>query len=133
MGYTPAHLNVRKVAGGYSIFPNGVSGDDLGIYANEVDPSPVINLLGNNAIQYVCATGTSHLFSDLAANRLNMANSGTDYIIESLVDTHNIYLKPTGIGKIKFGTYDATPALASTGFIPILDAAGNARKLMVQA
>lgn len=133
MGYTPAHLNVRKVAGGYSVFPDGVTTDDLAISANPIDAAPVINLLGANAIQYVCATGTSHLFSDLAANRLNMANSGTDYVIESLVDTHNLYLKTTGTGKIKFGTYDATAALASVGFIPILDAAGNTRKLMVQA
>lgn len=38
-----------------------------------------------------------------------------------------------GTGIPWFGTYNATPAADSTGYITIKDAAGNTRKLMVQA
>jgi hypothetical protein len=133
MGYTPAHLNVRKVAGGFSINPGGVTTDDLAIYANAIDVAPVINLLGNNAIQFVSQTGASILFSDMAANRAAFGNSGTDYIIESLVDTHNLYLKTTGTGKLKFGTHTGSGDVACNGSIAILDSAGNARKVMTTA
>jgi len=134
MGYTPVALEVRKVGTQTTVYGIGtVTGDDLAIACNLVDTAPVINLLGNNAIQFVSQTGAGILFSDMAANRLNLSNSGTDYIIESLIDTHNLYLKTTGTGKIKFGTHTGSGDVACNGSIAIVDSGGTARKLMTTA
>jgi hypothetical protein len=40
---------------------------------------------------------------------------------------------PKGTGNVRFGTYTAGAATDSIGYITIKDAAGNSRKLMVQA
>jgi hypothetical protein len=44
----------------------------------------------------------------------------------------DLVLTPSPGFYVSFGTYDATPALASSGFIPIKDVAGNLRKVMIQ-
>lgn len=48
-------------------------------------------------------------------------------------DDLDILLTPAGTGNVKFGAYTAGAATDSTGYITIKDAAGNLRKLMVQA
>ena len=131
MGYTPPQLDVRKVAGGWNAYaPSSTTADLLKIMANTTDAEPYITLDGavDVKIDYAsyCYFLTGGVFT------MYITDSGTDSILATKTD-NNLFLKPVGTGKVKFGVYDATPALASSGFIPILDAAGNERKLMVQA
>jgi len=48
-------------------------------------------------------------------------------------NNRNIWLYPNGTGKVKFGTHTGSGDVACNGSIAILDAAGNARKLMTTA
>lgn len=86
--------------------------------------------------------GSVELFSSNAQGLMFYDQTGADFLKINWVtpDTqlttftnYNIALIPNGTGKVKFGTYTAGAATDSTGYITILDAAGNIRKLMVQA
>lgn len=136
MGYTPPQLEVRKIAGGYSIFPpTTTTGDDITIYPNGTDTAPYIKIFANSNIVvggYPTTSGGSGFSINDTAN-LKFTYTTPDWNIESTTADKNIYLKTTGTGVIKFGTYTAGAATDSTGYITILDAAGNTRKLMVQA
>lgn len=135
MVYKPAHLIVRKVSGGFSITPpSTTSTDDLTIFPNGTDIAPTIKLNGNESIVLMCKAGSYIALQDAGGgNALKISYATPDCIWESTIADKNIYLKTTGAGVVKFGTYTAGAATDSTGYISILDAAGNARKLMVQA
>ena len=58
--------------------------------------------------------------SDIPTITISVANRDLQFI-------------PNGTGRVRFGTYNATPAADSTGYIEMKDAAGNTRKIMIQA
>jgi hypothetical protein len=118
---------------GTRIYGGITTGDDLLIYPNTVDGVTYLRMDGNGDFMISHASDKLLKISDGAGNYLSFNDDATDMIMTSVMDTKNLFLKTTGTGVVKFGVYDATPALASAGFIPILDAAGNVRKLMVQA
>ncbi len=61
---------------------------------------------------------------------ISFTHNQTDGVITT--GKGDLFLSPAG-GEVKFGTYTAGAATDSTGYITIIDAAGNIRKLMVQA
>jgi len=131
MGYTPPYLDVRKVAGGWTATaPSTTTGDDLTIKANSTDVTPSINLRGAADI-YFTSTGL-YLF-DGAAQVAVIYKNGDNLKILTSQTNGDIELICNGTGKVKFGTYTAGAAADSAGYITIKDAAGNTRKLMVQA
>lgn len=135
MGYTPPQLYVNKIAGGWSMYPpNTLATEDLRIYANPVQASAgthYIEILGGDSIS-ISSLGDL-ILKGTGATVMKLSYSTPDCIWESTIVDKNIFLKTTGTGVVKFGTYTAGAATDSTGYISILDAAGNARKLMVQA
>jgi hypothetical protein len=134
MGYTPPWLNVNKIAGGYSIYPpNAATTEDLNIYANTTDATSRLELQGLGNVKIYCGSGSLFSFVLASTEILTISYTSPDLIINGKIADKNIFLNPAGTGKIKFGTYTAGAATDSTGYIDILDAAGNARKLMVQA
>ena len=132
MGYTPPHLDVQKVAGGWSVKPPGDTTDDLFLYANRTDARARMILYGNNGVYVDLGSGTYYTIADAGTGFLGFYRS-TDAIIETLVADQHLYLKPNGTGKLKFGTHTGSGDVACNGSIAILDAAGNARKLMTTA
>jgi hypothetical protein len=132
MGYTPPYLYVKKVAGAYKIYPpSDQVTDKLYIYPNLpstdhyicIDPPTRIELVSQGGIRISASWGVGLL--DISA-------SGNDNIIETTANK-NIWLKPDGTGKIKFGTTTATGDVACNGHHDILDNAGNLVKLMTTA
>jgi len=103
------------------------------LYANSAATTPRLQLEANAGITATIKAGTTFAINDGTTASFTFSHSGADNIITSVTDAHNLFLSPTGTGKVKFGTYTATAALASVGYIDILDAAGNARKVMIQA
>lgn len=136
MPYKAAKLQIRNIAGGKSIYPKGsVTTDDLEILANGVDISPYIKLNGTGAIYIYLPVGGDIRFGEPAGdgNFLTFIHNAGDVEITNPLDAHNIYLKTTGTGKLKFGTHTGAGDAATNGYIPILDAAGNTRKLATVA
>jgi len=105
--------------------------DDLFIFANSTDSQPRMEMYGNaqiilnskTRIDLYCATEYA----------LQISISGTDTVLDTTVSNKNLFLNPHGTGKVKFGTHAGTGDVACNGNIPILDAGGNARKLMTTA
>lgn len=120
------------VAGVTRIFGGLLTTDDLVLKANIIDDYPQINLLGNADMNIYMGGGASVHFWYGANDCGYIYGDATNYQIGSM-GGRDVCLLPEGAAYVKFGTYDATAALASTGFIAIKDAAGNVRKLMVQA
>jgi len=103
----------------------------LKIYSVPGGTAPYILLNDSLSIDYI---GTGHVFYDGVPDYLiKISKTGSDTVLDTMSSNKNIYLKPNGTGNIKFGAYSAGAATDSTGYITILDAAGNTRKLMVQA
>jgi hypothetical protein len=134
MGYTPPFFNVRNIAGGVSIYPNGVTTDDLKIYPNPVDTTTYLELDGTGQMKLYSASSIALIpTTTLLIYGNKTINFTGDLTIECLSGDGNIYLKPEGTGLVKFGTHTGTGDVACNGYIPIKDAAGNARKLMTTA
>ena len=132
MGYTQPFMNVRKVGILTSLIPaTSTSGDELKIFANTTDGSPYIWLRGNN---YILLDFTNSLyFSAAGTSTFVFTKSGNDAVITNPINDGNLSLLTTGAGKIKFGTFTGSGDVACNGSIAIVDAAGNARKLMTTA
>jgi len=131
MGYTPAQLDVRPITGGYSAYPFTVTtGDDLKVLANGIDAYPYILLYGNSGIVLMVKTAQAFKISDSGAgDLLSIAYATPDIIITALANK-NIWLKPSGTGKIKVaGTATGTGDVAINGYYEILDEAGATIKL----
>jgi hypothetical protein len=130
MGYTPPHLEVRKLGGGWRV--NGLSqttGDNLLIRSNSVDDRAYILVYGNGGLLYDVTNTSQHNFAIDGDICLSLGHV-TDDVELTVLNNHNINLKTQGTGKIKFGAY--TPGLAvCTGTIATLDAAGNATRVLV--
>ena len=70
-----------------------------------------------------------------AVNYLSVtgAAAGASPVLSAVGSDTNINLRltPKGTGRVQYGTHTATSDTAISGFIEILDAAGNVRKLAV--
>jgi len=93
-----------------SVYLGGSNTADAGL---EVISTP-------SGVNKVNATGST------TGNAVTVGAGGSDADID-------LALSPKGAGNLKFGTYTAGAAADSTGYITVKDAAGNVRKLMVQA
>lgn len=135
MGYTPPHLEVRRASGVVTIYGGSSSGsvttDDLFLYANLVDTTPYIKLLGTSSIS-VRPASVLQIGNSGQDAYLSIGYATPDITLTGIADK-NISLVTQGTGVVKFGAYTAGAATDSTGYITILDSAGNTRKLMVQA
>ena len=76
------------------------------------------------------AVSSAGVLLKIGADLGKWAFTSPDMTLETTTGNYNIYLKPNGTGKVKFGTWAAKGAEAFDGVIPILDGAGNARNLM---
>ena len=135
MGYTPPYLNLTNPSAGVWRLdaPGTATGNILRIYANTIDSYPRIEITGNDQI-YIYLPGPGGVnYVDSTGSGFLKVNWVTPDAQISTFTNYNLALLPNGTGKVKFGAYTATPATDSTGYISILDSAGNARKLMVQA
>jgi len=134
MGYTPPYLEVRKVGGQVSIYPPSNTTDDVQFFSNRVDTNPSINMIGGGAIElYVPAGSYLRCVDATDGEFIRFRYSNPDTIIDGKVADKNIFLNPAGTGKVKFGTHTGSGDVACNGSIAIIDAAGNARKLMTTA
>lgn len=134
MGFTPPFLEVRKISStSYSVYaPQSTAGSSVKIYPNTTDATPYIQLNPNGNILLICKGGSYITFQDaLVGNILRTSFTDPDCIWESTIADKNLYFKVAGTGKVKFGTHTAQADTPITGYIDILDAAGNARKLAV--
>jgi hypothetical protein len=129
--YRSLQIRGTKIAPGYKINPMGVTTDDLIIYANQTDTTPKIVLNGAGAIELVSG-GTAVIFKYGVTDAGYVNMTATTFGLVSY-SNRDIDLIPNGTGVVKFGTYTAGAATDSTGYITIKDAAGNTRKLMIQA
>lgn len=134
MGYSPPHLNVRKITGGYSMFPNGATTDDLTIYPNEVDTLPSIKLNGAGALQINVNSGQVLEFlyeGPTSLMKIRYTANGPE-IFPSAGDK-DLCLSPSGTGRIRYGTHNASGDVVCNGYIEIKDSGGTTRKLMTTA
>lgn len=121
----------RISAGEFAMYGGETTGDDLKVYANSADSYPYFDLTGN--ADFVVATKNYMYFNKNGTYFFQFDVSGGDSIIDSQANNQNIFLRPDGTGKVKFGSHTATGDVACNGNIQILDAAGNTRKLMTTA
>jgi len=129
-----AELRISFATAGITNLYGGIaSGDDLCIYCNAVDAQSYLKLFGNGSLWLAVASGGVISLYNGTTAFLDLRYVSPDVMVDSKYDGKNLFLRTTGTGLIKFGTYTAGAELASIGYIDILDAAGNARKLMVQA
>ena len=132
MGYTHPFLDVRKIAGGWSLTAPGATTDDLSLIAHAIDTIASVVIKGNGGVDIIMGGGSA--LSLYGSNQfLDINYSTPDVNFSGIIADKNLFLNPAGTGKVKFGTYTGGAATDSTGYITILDAAGNTRKLMVQA
>lgn len=52
MGYTPPHLDVRRVAPDTTVYGGALTGENLILRANSVDPAPTIQLNAGDGFVY---------------------------------------------------------------------------------
>jgi hypothetical protein len=136
MGYTPPALQVRKIAGGFNVFPpTETTGDNLILYANGYDTYPNLTMLGNGATRYFLPDGESFNIYNAATKvwTIYQVGGSGEVTLLSPVANNNIHLQTTGTGLVKFGTRTAAGDAASNGYITILDDAGNTVKLSTRA
>ncbi len=128
MGYSPPHLEVRKVAGGWNVYgPSSTSGDDLFIYPNTVDDYAKVRILGSGAL--CLDTTNSFQFNKAGVDILYLSYNSPDLEFQGAVADKNIYLNPIGTGKVKFGTFTSDITVTQDGYITILDSGGTTRYL----
>jgi hypothetical protein len=109
------------------------TGNYLRLKANATDDYPFLKIFGNGPIAADLPTGSSFQVRNNNVTYHLLYGENTDCVIESGYANGNIFFRPEGTGKVKFGSYTVGAASDSTGYITILDNAGNTRKLMVQA
>ena len=134
MGYTPPWFNLTKVAGGWTFTPPSASTDDFQTLANSIDTESYIKLNGAAGIQ--CGINSGSPFEILYEGPISLLKviytaNGPD-ISPSAVNKDLIFA-PTGTGRLRYGTHNATGDTACNGYIEIKDAGGTTRKLMVTA
>jgi hypothetical protein len=133
MGYTPPYLEVRKISGGYKVYPpTDVLGDAISIYPNGSTTDPYVYLDGGGNMK-LGATPGALIVLNFGGDYVSLGFSGNTFEIAMLDANNDIRLTTSGTGRLKYGTYNAGAAADSTGYIEIKDSGGTTRKLMVQA
>ena len=123
-----------NTAGIGKIYGGDDTTDDLYLMGNTTDGfAGSIKILGNSDIIYNVAVNRYHTFQVNETPYLRIANSGTAAHLIGQQANADIFIAPHGTGVVKFGTYVATPAADSTGYITIKDSGGTTRKVMIQA
>ena len=133
MGYTPPYLDVRKIGTHTDIYGIGVTGDYLRLYPNQIDGNSHLEIYGGSGAYIVFPNGESLQLKDNTGAEFLKFNWVTPDSQISTLTNYNLALLPQGTGKVKFGTHTGSGDVACNGSIAILDAAGNARKLMTTA
>ena len=114
------------------IYGGVTAADDLYIYPNSAVASTYMKINGAGSFEFITNTVMSwFMAAGACSGRLSYVNP--DMILECLTDAKNIYLKPTGVGKVKFGVVTGSGDVVCNGSLAMLDAAGNAVKLMTTA
>jgi hypothetical protein len=138
--YNPSNLNIfnLKNSDGTNIYASGNLGTNknLLVRANATDSviSQPYTWYRDSDNEHIINVGTGGTikFSFNDTTIASMTYSTPDLVLTGLADK-NIYICPSGTGKVKFGTHTGSGDVACNGSIAILDAAGNARKLMTTA
>ena len=136
MGYTPPWLLINRIAGpGWQLMGPGIpTGERLTIVANTADVYPEIKLIGAGDMTFSTATTQKVVIANSGVGAyLGFIRTGTDAILNGETANDNIFLSPTGTGKVKFGTFTGSGDVAVNGSISILDSGGSARKLATVA
>ena len=132
MGYTHPFLDVRKIAGGWSLTAPGATTDDLSLIANAIDTIASVVIKGNGGVDIIMGGGSA--LSLYGSNQFLDINYATpDVNFSGIIADKNLFLNPAGTGKVKFGTFTGSGDVAVNGSISILDSGGSARKLATVA
>lgn len=107
------------------------TGGDLDLNANSTDAYPYIDIQGLGSIYLHHPTGHGVKIVNEATEYLGFYLTGGDIEIYAETSDLNLFLEPRGTGLVKFGTHAVIGAEVVTGYIEILDAAGNTRHLAV--
>lgn len=128
MGYTPPQLYITTPTGYTKVY--GIS-TDLVLYPNKNQPRASLTLASGGGTAIDISSGSSFVINEVGSNMLTIKHLDTDVIITNVISNHDLFLKTTGTGKVKFGTHTAQADTPVTGYIDILDASGTARKLAI--
>lgn len=109
-------------------------GAGIQIKSPDVASYPAIDLQDAGAIVLRALTGTGKVYMSMGTGHaLSVYVDSGDSCLDTVSSNQNLYLKPVGTGKVKFGTHTATGDAVSNGSIDILDLGGTPRKLMTKA
>jgi hypothetical protein len=124
---------INNAANETYIYGGSVANDDLRLVANTSDNLSYIRCNGNSNVVIAVPSGSGLDIYAAAVKIFDLDSSGSDARITTGGTNYNIALVPNGSGLVKYGTYAAITTETLQGFITILDAAGNTRKLGVVA
>jgi hypothetical protein len=131
---TTRYLTVYLGAGNETFIEGtNVAGGDIRVVSNSSDGTSYIRCNGASNFVLAAPDGSGVDIYSGANKIFDFDYSGTDARITTAGTNFNVALIPNGSGLVKFGTYGAITTETNQGFITILDAAGNSRKLCVVA
>lgn len=135
VAYDPLDVNQVRVDGGNT-------GQGPAIYAAGSDTNIPFDVKskGTSSIRFYTQGGSTLQFvvsnTSSATSYVQTSGSTTDQpslSAQGSASNIDLLLTPKGTGNVRFGTYTASAATDSTGYILVKDSAGTTRKLMVQA
>lgn len=130
MGYIPPYLEITEAGGIVSVKPPYPVGTFLKFSPNRGDPYPALFFIPGDNFQILVSTGKKFVVYDSGEGEVMAINFITPDAVINSYNNRNVFIKPHGTGLFKYGTY--APGLAvCTGTIPMLDAAGNATRVLV--
>jgi hypothetical protein len=92
-----------------------------------------ILLVPNANVVLRSGSGTLMQCYYVTAEKYAITFNATDLALGVKQTDTNLFLLPSGTGKVKFGAHTATGDAVSDGSIAIIDAGGTPRKLMTKA
>lgn len=123
------HMDVQYASNKLTFEGGFVAGDDFAFGVGG-DTYPYLLLYGGEHVHVMLPAGKDFSVRD-DFTKFFTIKKDTDAVIQSEEANQNIYLNPNGTGNVKFGTHAAITTETNSGYIEILDAAGNTRKLCV--
>lgn len=130
MGYTPPWLSITQSGTATSLRP--FTSGSLLIYGGS-GTRPYLVIENSGDCTFWLGSGRAVEFVDNVTQFFSIKYTTPDAILQVDSTNNNIYLKPNGTGKVKFGTKTGTGDVAVDGYVDILDSAGNAVKLATVA
>ena len=117
---TPSQTNITSVGNLTALTVTGnITGSQIAIQGND------IVALNTNSDINITPAGTGQVVMD------QISIGGNN--ISTNVTNANLELTPTGTGKVSFGVFTGTGDTATNGYIEIVDALGNTRRLATVA